>query len=192
MADHRQPNVPPRPDAAIAGERLTLGPLDRALLATYLRWSNDFGVTRTLAASQPQTMKALAAVLDGAMAAEDAVGFTIYERATGRPIGSAAWTGIDHHQRTAEYVVYIGEADCRGKGYGTEVTRLMLDYAFTTLGLRSVTLRVYAYNLAGLHAYRKVGFREFGRRRQGKHMGGRLWDVIFMECLAAEYFATEP
>ena len=98
-----------------------------------------------------------------------------------------AWTEIDWQNGTAEYVLYIGEADCRGKGYGSEVTRLMLDYSFGTLGLHNVFLRVYGYNLAGYHAYLKAGFRECGRRRQCKRLGGELWDVIYMECLAAEF-----
>ena len=83
--------------------------------------------------------------------------------------------------------ISIGEREYWGKGYGTEATRLMLDYAFATLDLHSVMLRVYAYNLAGYRAYLKAGFRECGRRRQCKHMGGALWDVIYMECLASEF-----
>lgn len=39
-----------------------------------------------------------------------------------------------------------GESDARGRGVGTEVTRLVLDYAFTILGLHNVMLRVYSYN----------------------------------------------
>jgi diamine N-acetyltransferase len=84
----------------------------------------------------------------------------------------------------------IGEADCRGKGYGTETTRLMLDYAFTALGLHNVMLTVFEYNLAGRRAYEKAGFREFGRRRQSRWMGGRLWDEVYMDCLASEF--TSP
>jgi RimJ/RimL family protein N-acetyltransferase len=177
----------PRPPVpCIVGERLVLGPLDRDLLPTYLRWNNDFAMTRTLAASRPQTLDALEADYRHLADDQSSVSFTIYERGTGRPIGNAAWTTIDRRNRTAEYVIFIGEADCRGKGYGTEATRLMLDYAFADLGLHNVMLRVYAYNLAGYHAYRKVGFREYGRRRQCKFMGGRLWDVIYMECVAGD------
>ena len=72
-------------------------------------------------------------------------------------------------------------------GYGTEATRLTLDYAFTALGLHSVLLKVYAFNLAGLRTYQKAGFREIGRRREAHHMGGRLWDVILMDCLATDF-----
>ena len=44
--------------------------------------------------------------------------------------------------------------------YGTEATRLVLDYAFTALGLHSVMLTCYEFNLAGRRAYEKVGFHD--------------------------------
>jgi RimJ/RimL family protein N-acetyltransferase len=44
----------------------------------------------------------------------------------------------------------MGKPDCRGKGYGTGTTRLMLDYAFTALGLHNVMLTVFEFNSAGM------------------------------------------
>ena len=44
--------------------------------------------------------------------------------------------------------------------------RLLLDYAFTVLGLHSVMLTVVEYNHAGRRCYEKAGFREMGRRRE--------------------------
>jgi len=173
------------PNLNIIGEWVALGPLRRDLIPLYCRWNNDFATTRTLARSQPLTVDAMTAAYDAAPDA-GAVDFTIYERATGRPIGSAYLHDIDHRNRTAEFGIVLGEADARGKGYGTETARLMLDYAFTDLGLHRVMLRVYAFNRAGLRAYGKAGFRVFGTRRQCHSMGGRLWDVIFMEATSNE------
>jgi RimJ/RimL family protein N-acetyltransferase len=48
-------------------------------------------------------------------------------------------------------------------------------------------LTVAEYNLAGQRAYHKAGFREFGRRRQCRWMGGHLWDDVYMDCLAPEF-----
>ncbi|MBX6342472.1 MAG: GNAT family N-acetyltransferase, partial [Thermomicrobiaceae bacterium] len=177
-----------RPDLAILGERVALGPLRRDLVPTYQRWFNDFGTFRTLGAPprpltlDEQTAQYAALASGGASHAS----FTIYERATGRPIGTTALVDIDHRDGSAELVLIIGEVEARGRGYGTETTRLVLDYAFAALGLRRVALKVYAYNLAGIRAYQKAGFREVGRRRQGHWMGGRLWDVIEMECRAED------
>jgi RimJ/RimL family protein N-acetyltransferase len=94
---------------------------------------------------------------------------------------------VNDRNRTAEFVIFIGEQSARGKGYGTETARLMLDYAFTTLGLHTVTLTVFAYNPAAIRAYTNAGFTECGRRRESVWMGGRLWDTISMECLASTF-----
>jgi RimJ/RimL family protein N-acetyltransferase len=99
-------------------------------------------------------------------------------------VGLAGLNGIDFRHGTAELSLLIGEPEARNRGYGTEATRLIADYAFNALGLYSVMLRVYAYNLAGLRAYAKAGFHEFGRRRDSRVFAGRRWDEVYMECLA--------
>ena len=170
----------------VAGDLVALGPLRRDLLHHYHRWINDFATLRTLAIPPgPMTLEAEAAWYDGP--SKDGVIFTIYERSSGRPIGNTDLREIDYRNRSASFGILIGEAECRGKGYGTEATRLVLDVAFTALGLHSVLLTTYAFNLAGYHAYLKAGFKEIGRRRECRWMGGRLWDEIFMDCLATEF-----
>ncbi|HEX5502485.1 MAG TPA: GNAT family protein [Thermomicrobiales bacterium] len=176
------------PLASIVGERVALGPLRRDLLPTYQRWINDFRVMRTRARPpRPATLEAQQAEYDYLAASDTRHFFTIYERATWRPIGGTGLQEIDERARSAWFAISIAEPDCRGRGYGTEATRLMLAYAFTTLGLHSVALTVYEFNLAGRRAYQKAGFRECGRRRQCRWLGGRLWDEISMECLASEF-----
>jgi diamine N-acetyltransferase len=81
----------------------------------------------------------------------------------------------------------IGERDFHGKGFGTETTQLVLDYAFTILGLHNVLLKVFDYNQAGINAYKKAGFKEIGRRREVKYLNGKLWDDVYMDCLSTEF-----
>ena len=184
MSRHEEPII------NIAGDLVALGPLCRDLLPLYQRWINHFGTLRSIGASpRPMTAEAEAAWYDAHAAGDDAP-FTIYERSSWRPIGNTDLRDIDHRNRTATFGIMIGEPDARGKGYGTEATRLMLDYAFTALGLHNVMLSVYEYNRAGWHAYRKAGFQEIGRRRACRFMGGRYWDEIIMDCLSTEF--TSP
>jgi diamine N-acetyltransferase len=171
----------------VAGELVALGPLERAHLALYQRWQNDPAITRTLAASRPWTHEQMAAAFDDTAAASDQTHFTVYERATWQPIGSTYLADIDQRNGTAEFGIVIGESDARGRGYGTEATRLTLDYAFSALGLRNVLLQVYAFNEAGIRAYAKAGFREIGRRRECKRRAELRWDVIYMEAQANEF-----
>ena len=177
-----------RPVLSIEGELVALGPLRRELLPLYQRWINDLGTTRTLdLPPQPMTIEKEQDWYDQNSRAENSVPFTIYERETLRPIGNTGLDGVDHLNRTATFGIVIGEPDCRGKGYGTETTRLMLDFAFTALGLHNVMLMVFEFNPAGIRTYEKAGFREIGRRRKSRMMGGRLWDDVYMDCLSSEF-----
>jgi diamine N-acetyltransferase len=171
----------------IIGERVALGPLCRDLVPDYQRWMNDFNALRTLGAIAPGPMTIEQEYRWYDAPAANEVRFTIYERATWRPIGNTGLHNVDYRNRTAVFGILIGETDARGQGYGTEATRLMLDFAFTAIGLHSVMLTVAEFNVAGQRAYARAGFQECGRRRQCRWLAGRLWDEISMDCLATEF-----
>lgn len=181
MSDTEQPIV------NIVGEKVALGPIRRDLLPLYVQWFNDFTTVRTLfIPPAPLTLEQEEAWYAQASTGDD-VYFTIYVVDGWRPIGNAMWKHVDHRNRTAEMAIFIGAAADRGTGYGTEATRLMLDYAFTALGLHNCMLTTYAYNHAGYRAYTKAGFREIGRRHECHWFAGKLWDEVYMECLATEF-----
>ena len=48
-------------------------------------------------------------------------------------------------------------------------------------------LRVYSFNERAIRTYRRIGFQEIGRRRESHRLGGKAYDVIYMDCLAAEF-----
>jgi RimJ/RimL family protein N-acetyltransferase len=50
-----------------------------------------------------------------------------------------------------------------------------------------VLLTCYEFNTAGIRAYQKAGFREFGRRHQCSRWGNKLWDLIYMESVGSDY-----
>ena len=168
----------------MVGERVALGPLRRELLPLYTRWMNNLVGVRTLGAFLPVTLEGETKWYDEWVNSEKIVPFTVYARPELRPIGTASLFDVEHRNRSAEFGIFLGESDYRGRGYGTETTRLVLDYAFTVLGLHNVMLKVFDLNPAGKRAYEKAGFMEFGRRRQSQRIGGALCDEIFMQCLS--------
>jgi RimJ/RimL family protein N-acetyltransferase len=178
------------PVVNVTGNLVALGPLRADLLPLYTRWRNDFAVQRTKDDPPlPVTEEQYGSVVDTAGSGNGLIWFTVYQLPRLRPVGVAGLTNLELRHRSAEYAVQIGEADARGLGLGTETTRLLLAFAFNQLGLNSVFLRVFAFNYAGRRAYARAGFREFGVRRQAWAMNGRLWDVVYMECLASEFAA---
>ncbi len=188
-------NAPARQDGQqpiinIVGERVALGPLRRDLLPLYQTWSNDFEVTRFLDHIRPVSFEAEQDWYGRVIKKKDESPFTIYEKPRLRPIrpiGIAGLDEIDDANRNAEFYIMIGDKESWGKGYGTEVARLMLDYGFTCLGLRNINLWANAANERGIRAYRRAGFRVAGQLRQFKRLGGQAYDYILMDCLATEF-----
>jgi RimJ/RimL family protein N-acetyltransferase len=88
--------------------------------------------------------------------------------------------------------IVIGEKAYWNKGFGQEATRLLLDFGFNLLNLNSVILGTFAFNQRAIAAYRKVGFKEIGRRREGRILAGKKYDVIFMDILAEEFRTLYP
>jgi diamine N-acetyltransferase len=173
----------------IVGERIALGPMRHELIPLYQRWINDFEVTRTLLfPMRPMSVEGEENWYRSAAAGPDTlITFTVYERATLRPIGTTELRDIDHRLRRANFGIVLGEKDCWGKGYGTETARLVLDYGFTALGLHNIMLTTRAFNERGIGAYRRAEFKECGRRREAHWLGGRAFDVVYMDCLATEF-----
>lgn len=167
----------------IRGELIGLGPLRRDLLTTYQRWMNDLNVTRTLGApDRPMTTEREQAWLEDALTSMEPA-FTIYTLEDMRPIGNTSLWNFDTENRTCFFGILIGERDAWGHGYGTETTRLMLQYAFDVLGLQNVTLTVQATNTRGIRAYERAGFRRAGVRRNAIRVGRHRIDEIMMDAV---------
>jgi RimJ/RimL family protein N-acetyltransferase len=177
----------------IVGEKVALGPLRRELFDEVdLVWGNDFEVTRTHGQpSGPVTAEMVAARYERILHAEDELSFLIYERSTLRPIGTTSFSQMRRIYQTAEFNISIGAKDCWGKGYGTETTRLMLRYAFATLGFNMIWLRVQSSNERAIRAYLRAGFRDAGRLREAQRVGQDAIDIVYMDCLAREFLAPE-
>lgn len=170
----------------VVGEKVALGPMRKDLLPLYERWINDLESARSLGGFRPFTFEEEEAWYERLIKSDD-IHFAVYERAGLRAVGMASLVEIDHRNRRAEFGIFIGDRGARGKGLGAETTRLMLDYAFTAVGLHNVHLRVFSFNKTAIRAYEKAGFKEYGRRRESYFMGGRMWDDVHMDCISSEF-----
>ena len=180
------PEPDDRPILNLKGERVAFGPIRRALLPLYERWMNDFTVIETLGVGvRPMTSESEAAWFEQAATNSTSVTYTVYELAGLRPIGTVSLRDIDHANRTATFGILIGEREEWGKGYGTETTRLMLDYAFSVLGLNNVMLTVFSQNERGLRAYRRAGFGPVRVQLGAARWRAPGWSGITAACVSA-------
>ena len=117
---------------------------------------------------------------------EGGVNFGIYEKAGGCIVGSTDLRDIDHRHGTATFGIAIFDPTDWGAGYGSEATRLMIAYGMYHLNLFNIELRVFSFNERAIAAYKKVGFREIGRRTGRIVLGGERYDDVYMEITAPE------
>lgn len=101
-------------------------------------------------------------------------------------LGNVYLNNIDLKNMTAEFSKLIGDKSEWGKGYGTEMTILMLIEGFHKLGLN----RIYAYqltsNMASVRVNEKCGFKKEGILRQAVWKDGEFRDVFIMSILREE------
>jgi RimJ/RimL family protein N-acetyltransferase len=175
------------------GEMVALGPLRRHLAAAYARWMNQLEVRRGLdqlgiATPQSQEKWVEENIEKGAKREPEVVEFTVYDRTDSTPVGTAGLLDISHANGLAEFAIAIGER--RGQGLGTEATRLVLDFAFHVLQLRNVLLQTLDWNVAGLTAYERAGFRRVGVRRGAVMSRGRPTDIVIMDAVPQDFGAS--
>jgi [ribosomal protein S5]-alanine N-acetyltransferase len=104
----------------------------------------------------------------------------------GHCIGSAGLR-VDAGQHSADYTAGLFVAALRGRGLGREVTRLVLAWAFETLGAHRVPLEVLASNRRAINCYLACGFRREGVRRDAELYPDGWKDFINMGILRSEY-----
>ena len=181
------------PDLFVVGEKAALGPLRPDLADPYARWMNQIEVRRGLdhmgIASPHSQGKWIEENLEkGAKREPEAAEFTIYDRSDSAAIGTCGLFQIGHTHGTAKFGIVVGER--RGQGLGTEATRLALDFGFHVLQLRNVLLEALDWNVAGLTAYERAGFRRIGIRRGAVLSGGRPTDVVLMDAIPEDFGAS--
>ncbi len=179
----------------LVGTRVWLRPLERTDAPYILPWINDPDVTRSLLLHRPMNLQAEEAFIDETTRDEHALVVAIVNRQTDKTVGVAGLQPIDFQSRQAQFGIFIGDRNERGKGLGTEATALVTGYAFDTLNLHRVWLHVVEANAAAIRCYEKVGYRREGLLRDAFYREGRYWNLVSMAVLRQEFRAlqaTEP
>jgi RimJ/RimL family protein N-acetyltransferase len=83
--------------------------------------------------------------------------------------------------------IMIFNPDYWGKGYGEEAIKLILQFGFETLNLKTVELEVFDFNKRAQMCYKKVGFVEIGKKRDAHFAKGQFYDVIIMDITSEEF-----
>ena len=101
-------------------------------------------------------------------------------------IGNIGLKDIDWVARNAEVLVYVGEAEFRGKGYGTEAITALVDFAFQRLNLHRLYAKVFSYNERAMKSFEQCGFQREGLLREHVFRDGSYHGVAILGILREE------
>jgi len=146
---------------------------------TYYRWMNDPEITRYLETRFiPQSIENIRDYVISMQGDADNCFFAILLREKDRHMGNIKLGPIRWTHRLGEISLIIGEKECWGKGYATEVIELIVQHAFETLNLHKVTAGCYSTNTGSIKAFQKAGFEIEGKRKDHFYDRGTYVDHI--------------
>ncbi|MET8976298.1 GNAT family protein [Streptomyces sp. NPDC004539] len=123
----------------------------------------------------------------GSRAAQaDRLDLAVTDRASGELVGEVVLNEWDPEARSCTFRTMLGPRG-RGRGLGTEATRLIVGYGFDRIGLHRIGLEAYAFNSRALRVYEKVGFVREGIRREIELKDGEWVDEVLMAVLEGEW-----
>ena len=156
------------------------------ITSEYINWLNDTEVNRFLELrfNPPNHLQQCEFIAD--FDQKNNLVFGIYEKKSKKLIGSYTLRKSKvHNFGTFGYL--IGSKEHWGTNAGLASCCLGLDFAFIKLNLRRIEGGVYANNIRSIVNFKKLGFKEEGRRRQQLKSGNLYVDNIQYGILKDEW-----
>ena len=117
---------------------------------------------------------------------DDLVRFSVVDLAGGDLLGIGSLWGIDTLSRTAHLGMGL-RPGARGKGYSTDLVRLLCYYGFVVRGLHRLQLETLADNVPMRRAAERNGFVQEGVLRSSAYVLGERLDEVVYGLLASEF-----
>lgn len=117
------------------------------------------------------------------MQKRNAFTFAIERRPKLEFIGTVSLHNIDWLSRSCIFGIAIHAKDNWGKGFGTQATELLIEFAWKSLNLRRIELSVHEFNERAKHVYEKIGFVEYGLAHQKYFIDGHYVNTYYMELI---------
>nr|WP_107905515.1 GNAT family protein [Streptomyces chartreusis] len=173
----------------LTGDRTVLRPFTEADAAVMAEIIEDPEVVRfTGEASEEFSLERLRSWYGSRSAQNDRLDLAVTDHATGELVGEVVLYEWDATARSCTFRTLVGPRG-RGRGIGTEATRLIVGHGFEQLGLHRIQLEAYGHNPRALRVYEKAGFVVEGVRREADFRDGQWLDWVMMAVLDHEWAA---
>ncbi|MBN1765536.1 MAG: GNAT family N-acetyltransferase [Sedimentisphaerales bacterium] len=170
----------------ITGKKIQLRRMAEGDLVDKVRWFNNSQVNKSLILHEPINLEDTIMWFKSAKNDPSRRDWIIESR-SGLSLGVVGLNNINIVNKSACFYIVIGEPDYWGKGIGTAAARLLIKWAFDTLGLAKVWSTARKTNLSSICLMKKVGFLEEGLLRREECIKGEFLDVVRMGLLQEEF-----
>lgn len=167
----------------LCGEKIILRPATYDDTELIVNWRNQSFIKNNMINRAPFTVCGHHEWIRTMIETGKAIQFIMEEKKNRRPVGSVYLRDINYDYEKAEFGAFIGDKDATGLGYGTEAAALMLEYAFNTLNLHKIFLRLVSTNTAAEKSYLKAGFVREAYLKDEVKIDGEFVDIILMSKL---------
>jgi RimJ/RimL family protein N-acetyltransferase len=180
------------PMVSMSGERVSLRRVERQDVEKRVQWLNDPLVQQTLFFDNwPVSVEQTNRWLDRVATNPTRRDFTVLSKVGGDYIGMCGLYNFCPRTRKAGHYVIVGDAAFRGKGYGTDIYKVIVNYGFNELGLNRITGYQLVGNAAAHRVVEKLGWTREGLLRQDQLSHGRLADAYLVSILREDWFETD-
>jgi [ribosomal protein S5]-alanine N-acetyltransferase len=161
-------------------QRLILKPLSLVHHSQdYVDWLNDVDIYRYLETGGNYTLEMLKEyILD--VEKKDIYFWGIHLKENNLHIGNIKIDPLNTRHGLVEYGILMGCKNEWGKGYAKEATLCIIDFAFSVLKVRKITLGVVEDNTSALNLYQKLGFKTEGVYKNHGFYQGKYCNIIRM------------
>jgi RimJ/RimL family protein N-acetyltransferase len=173
----------------LEGKKVFLRIYDDSDLSYLLKWYNDYELNKLAGWSNSKVNASKLRYNMSRSFGSDPMNLMI-DDLNGKPIGTIQLYDFNQQDKSCKLGIRIGDKDYWSRGYGGDAVNTIVGYAFASLDINRVDLRVYEYNERAARCYEKCGFKYEGRTRKSAYIDGAYYDEILMGILKSEYLTN--
>lgn len=169
----------------LSGSKVSLVPFENCHISdNYVSWLNDKEMSTIILSAETTTN-----LEDCRIYAEDLIAsnenhfFAIITKTTQEHIGNFRLGPLDSQNNRIQLGMMIGNKSFWGKGIGSEVVELGLEFAFKMLKVHKVFLYVREDNFGAIRIYEKNNFFHEGVLREQIKKNNRYYDLLLMSAI---------
>ena len=173
----------------IVGKKLYLRPIEYSdINDEYLSWMNNVELSKNIPSMiLPNTKLTLEKYMEKSFLDNNTIFLAIIEIKNNKHIGNVKIFDINLIDKRAEFGRFIGNSKFRGKGYGSEVTFLILNYLFNYLNLRKVYATLSSSNVESVKSNEKYGMKTEAILKKHRYVNGSYEDKIFISVFKENF-----